>query len=162
MIFLFCFLGPVFWRIDPDAINIVQVTSEFAAPSIAHPFGTDWVGRDEFARAIAGGKISLLVGLVSMLGAFVFGVGIGSFAGFYGGIVDNFLMRFTDIFLSVPLYLLLFVLSASVGDGVPDRDHLDLCLDWTSAARLGVENFLHRRNVNMCWQRVQLEQEICD
>jgi len=142
VIFIFCFLGPVFWRIDPDAINIDKVASEFSAPSLAHPFGTDWVGRDEFARAIAGGRISLLVGLASMLGAIVLGVGIGSFAGYYGGIVDNLLMRVTDIFLAVPLYLLLFVLSASVGDGSPRIVIILIAaLTWTSAARLARGEF---------------------
>ncbi|GAC1356512.1 MAG: ABC transporter permease [Ktedonobacteraceae bacterium] len=143
VVFIFCFLGPVFWRIDPDAINIDKVSSEYASPSIAHPFGTDWVGRDEFARAIAGGRISLLVGLVSMLGAIVLGVGIGSFAGYYGGIIDNLLMRVTDIFLAIPLYLLLFVLSASVGDGSPRIVIILIAaLTWTSAARLARGEFL--------------------
>ena len=143
VIFIFCFLGPVFWRIDPDAINIDKVSSEYAAPTLAHPFGTDWVGRDEFARAISGGRISLLVGLVSMLGAIVLGVGIGSYAGYYGGIIDNLLMRVTDIFLAVPLYLLLFVLSASVGDGSPRIVIILIAaLTWTSAARLARGEFL--------------------
>lgn len=143
VIFIFCFLGPVFWRIDPDAINIDKVTSEYSAPTIAHPFGTDWVGRDEFARAISGGRISLLVGLASMLGAIVLGVGIGAFAGYYGGFIDNILMRVTDIFLAVPLYLLLFVLSASVGDGSPRIVIILIAaLTWTSAARLARGEFL--------------------
>jgi len=66
---------------------------------------------------MAGGQVSLLVGLSSMLMAIIFGIGIGSVAGYFGGVVDNILMRFTDVILAVPLYLLLFVLSASFSDG---------------------------------------------
>src|SRR5579863_3089157 len=68
IIFLLCFLGPLFWRYDPIAINIDQIGSTYAPPSLAHPFGTDWVGRDELARAMSGGRVSLIVGLVSMFG----------------------------------------------------------------------------------------------
>lgn len=140
---LFCFLGPLVWRADPNAINVTSVTSTFAPPSLQHPFGTDDVGRDEFVRVMAGGRVSLLVGLLSMLMAIVFGVGIGALAGYYGGIVDNILMRITDVFLAVPLYLLLFVLSASFTDHTP-RSVIILIsvLTWTYAARLVRGEFL--------------------
>src|SRR5262249_5768130 len=107
-LFLLCFLGPVAWKLNPDLIPKDVMTSRFNAPNLAHPLGTDAVARDELARAIAGGRVSLLVALVSMAGSIVLGIGIGSFAGFYGGIIDNLLMRFTDVYLSIPLYLLLF------------------------------------------------------
>jgi peptide/nickel transport system permease protein len=143
LLFLFCFLGPLLWRIDTDAINVTSASSSLAAPSLQHPFGTDDVGRDEFARVMAGGRVSLLIGLSSMFVAIFFGVGIGSFAGYYGGIVDNLLMRFTDVVLAVPLYLLLFVLSASFTDHTP-RSVIILIslLTWTYAARLVRGEFL--------------------
>ena len=115
----FALSGPYLWTINPDAANILNVNATLASPTVAHPFGTDDVGRDTMARAMYGGRVSLLVGFASMLMAIVFGVGIGSFAGFFGGVVDNILMRFTDIILAVPLYLLLFVLSVSFTDGTP-------------------------------------------
>src|SRR5439155_2147908 len=106
-------------------------------------FGTDDVGRDEFSRAMVGGQTSLLVGFTSMLMAIMFGIGIGSFAGFYGGVVDNLLMRFTDVILAVPLYLLLFVLSAAFTDGSPRSViFLIAVLSWTYAARLVRGEFL--------------------
>ena len=81
-----------------------------------------------------------------MLVSLVLGVGIGAFAGFYGGIVDNILMRFTDIVLSVPLYLLLFVLSASFSDGSPRSViFLIAIFGWTSSARLVRGEFLSMR-----------------
>jgi peptide/nickel transport system permease protein len=143
LLFLFCFLGPLLWRIDTDAINVTSASSSLAAPSLQHPFGTDDVGRDEFARVMAGGRVSLLIGLSSMFVAIFFGVGIGSLAGYYGGVVDNLLMRFTDVVLAVPLYLLLFVLSASFTDHTP-RSVIILIslLTWTYAARLVRGEFL--------------------
>jgi peptide/nickel transport system permease protein len=144
---LFCFVGPYLWRIDPNVIpqNIAAKgpNASLAAPSWQHPFGTDDVARDQLARAMVGGQTSLLIGLTSMLMAIVLGVGIGAFSGFYGGFVDNILMRFTDVILSVPLYLLLFVLSVAFSDGSP-RSVIILIsiLGWTYAARLVRGEFL--------------------
>lgn len=143
LLFLFCFLGPFLWQVNPDAINITNVAATYAPPALAHPFGTDGLGRDEMARAIIGGRVSLLIALVSMLGAILLGVGIGSFAGYYGGIIDNSLMRLTDVFLAVPLYLLLFVLSASFTDGTPGSVIILIAIfGWTYAARLVRGEFL--------------------
>src|SRR5713101_5101744 len=143
LLFLFCFLGPLVWRIDPNVINVTTVSSSFSPPSLQHPFGTDDVGRDEFARVMAGGRVSLLIGLSSMLMAIIFGVGVGAFAGYYGGIIDNLLMRFTDVVLAVPLYLLLFVLSASFTDHTPRSVIILIAvLTWTYAARLVRGEFL--------------------
>ncbi|GAC1423683.1 MAG: ABC transporter permease [Ktedonobacteraceae bacterium] len=144
LLVLFCFLGPlVTGHSNP---NILHTADALQQPNATYPFGTDDVGRDQFARAMAGGQVSLFVGLASMLVALVLGVGIGAFAGFYGGIVDNILMRFTDIVLSVPLYLLLFVLSASFSDGTPKSViFLIAIFGWTSAARLVRGEFLAMR-----------------
>lgn len=137
----FCFLGPtITGHNQPDALHTADALQ---APSLKYPFGTDDVGRDQFARAMSGGQISLFVGLSSMVVAIILGIGVGSFAGFYGGIVDNILMRLTDIVLSVPLYLLLFVLSASFSDGSPRSViFLIAIFGWTSAARLVRGEFL--------------------
>lgn len=134
LLILLCFIGPLVRPVDPDAIN---VNNTYAAPSLASPFGTDPTGRDEMARAMAGGRISLEVGFFSMLIAMIFGVGIGAFAGYYGGFIDNVLMRFTDVVLSVPLYLLLFVLSDFFIDHTPRSVIILIAIfSWTYAARL--------------------------
>ena len=147
LLILFCFLGPFFWRVDPnllpDFTTISPSSLPLAAPSAVHPFGTDDVGRDTLARMMYGGRVSLLVGLTSMLMAIVFGIGIGSVAGYYGGVIDNILMRFTDVILAVPLYLLLFVLSASFTDGTPKSVIILIAIfGWTYAARLVRGEFL--------------------
>ena len=135
LLFFFCFLGPtISGHNQPDVIHPADASQ---APILKYPFGTDDVGRDQFARAMAGGQVSLLVGLSSMLAAIVFGIGIGALAGFYGGVVDNVLMRLTDVVLAVPLYLLLFVLSATFSDGSPRSViFLIAIFGWTYAARL--------------------------
>ncbi len=145
--FLFCFLGPtVTGHNQPDATHVTNVNDTLAGPSWQYPFGTDDVGRDTLARAMVGGQTSLIVGLASMLMAIIFGVGIGSFAGYYGGIVDNILMRFTDVILAIPFYLLLFVLSATFTDGSP-RSVIILiaAFGWTYSARLVRGEFLALR-----------------
>ena len=147
LLFLFCFAGPtITGHTNPNelhALTLQNVQAGGKPPSLAYPFGTDDVGRDQFARAMVGGQTSLLVGLTSMLMAILFGIGIGSFAGFYGGLIDNILMRFTDVILAVPFYLLLFVLSASFTDGTPRSVIILIAIfGWTQAARLVRGEFL--------------------
>src|SRR5713226_8752276 len=147
LLFLFCFAGPtITGHNNPNELQPMtraDVVAGGKAPSLAYPFGTDDVGRDSFARAMVGGQTSLLVGLTSMLMAILFGIGIGSFAGFYGGLIDNILMRFTDVILAVPFYLLLFVLSASFTDGTPRSVIILIAIfGWTQAARLVRGEFL--------------------
>ena len=147
LMFLFCFLGPtVTGHNNPNLPHATSVNDTLAGPSWKYPFGTDDVGRDTLARAMVGGQTSLIVGLASMLMAIIFGVGIGSFAGYYGGVIDNILMRFTDVILAIPFYLLLFVLSATFTDGSP-RSVIILiaAFGWTYSARLVRGEFLALR-----------------
>lgn len=100
---------------DPTAA--IDVPNAFASPSLLHLLGTDDLGRDEFARLLFGARVSLLVGIASMLVAVLVGITVGALAGFFGGWLDNLMMRVTDAVLSIPLYLLLFVLSATFANG---------------------------------------------
>jgi len=144
---LFCYLGPtVTGHNNPDLFHPIPLNAALQGgyrPTLQYPFGTDDVGRDWLARAMVGGQTSLLVGFSSMLIAIVLGIGIGSIAGFFGGIVDNLLMRLTDVFLAVPLYLLLFVLSATFTDGSAKSIVLLIAvLAWMYTARLVRGEFL--------------------
>ncbi|HET8844233.1 MAG TPA: ABC transporter permease, partial [Ktedonobacteraceae bacterium] len=142
-LFLYCFVGPAFWRVNPDQPHFTKVSDTLAPPSWEHPFGTDSVGRDQFARAMVGGQVSLIVGMFSMLLGIAIGTLVGALAGFYGGWLDNALMRITDIVLAVPLYLLLFVLSVAFSDGTPRTVILIIAVfSWTYAARLIRSEFL--------------------
>ena len=81
-------------------------------PSWEHPFGTDGIGRDVFTRTIHGTKASLLVGFVAMAISMGVGTGVGLISGFWGGWRDEVIMRFNDVFLSIPWLVLMMVIVA--------------------------------------------------
>jgi peptide/nickel transport system permease protein len=89
-------------------------------PSAEHLLGTDQLGRDELTRLLYGGRISLLVGLGVALVSGVIGTLVGVAAGFYGGRLDNAVMRLTDLFLSIPLLVLLIIASRATGGSIRD------------------------------------------
>ena len=103
LISIFAFLYPV----DPNAIS---ATERLNAPSMAHLFGTDDMGRDYLARCIYGGRASLLVGFLSMVLSTALGVIIGSISGFVGGTVDAVLMRLVDALIKADKDFEMFVL----------------------------------------------------
>lgn len=106
LIIVVVYLGPLVWPIDATYIDI-RARNE--GPSWAHPFGTDQLGRDTLARMMAGGQVSIAVGLTAMLLALGLGSLIGVLAGFFRRL-DGPLMRLTDLFLSLPLLPLLLVM----------------------------------------------------
>jgi peptide/nickel transport system permease protein len=99
-------VGPLLWRTSPDDLDFDAIQ---VGPSLKHPFGTDELGRDLFARSLYGGRISLAVGVVAMLVALTLGSLIGAVSGFFGGMIDQALMRLTDLFLSLPILPLLLL-----------------------------------------------------
>jgi peptide/nickel transport system permease protein len=105
-ILLFVLIGPLLWKTDPGYANLLMRNK---APSLQFPFGTDELGRDLFARMMAGGKVSLAVGLTAMSIAVMLGTLIGVTAGFFRR-MDGPLMRLTDLFLALPLLPLLLVM----------------------------------------------------
>ncbi|RVV96972.1 ABC transporter permease [Mesobaculum littorinae] len=106
VILLGVILGPWLWSIDPQAIDIRARNS---GPTLAHPFGTDQLGRDTLARMIAGGQTSMAVGITAMLLSLVVGTAVGVLAGYFRRL-DGILMRLTDLFLALPLLPLLLVI----------------------------------------------------
>lgn len=108
LIILTVMFGPLWWQVP---INDIDFTARLAGPSWQHPFGTDDLGQDLFARLLYGGRISLGVGLAAMLIALIAGTIIGAVAGISRGSVDVALMWLTDLFLSLPqLPLLLLII----------------------------------------------------
>ncbi len=88
-----------------------------AAPSFEHPFGTDELGRDVLSRIIYGSRFSLSIGLLSVIVGTSIGMLFGSIAGYFGGAVDNIIMRFIDILQSIPGILLAITVSVVLGPG---------------------------------------------
>jgi len=105
-IILLVFAGPFFWTIAPDFLDI---RARNQAPSLAHPLGTDQLGRDLLSRLMAGGQLSVFVGLSAMALSIALGCIIGVLAG-YVRWLDGALMRLTDLFLSLPMLPLLLVI----------------------------------------------------
>ena len=102
---LFVFVGPLIWTLDAQYIYI---RARNAGPSLAHPMGTDQLGRDTMARMMAGGQTSIAVGLTAMALALILGTLVGVLAGYFRRL-DGLLMRTTDLFLAMPLLPLLLV-----------------------------------------------------
>jgi peptide/nickel transport system permease protein len=133
--------------IDP---NIVDLLDRMAGPSLAHPLGTDELGRDVLLRLLAGGRVSLAIGIAAALAAAALGTLIGLAAGYLGGWTDRVLMRGTDAVIALPLLPLLIVLAALDLNklGLPasliQSDEISVfrivalavLIGWTTAARL--------------------------
>ncbi|AVW91636.1 ABC transporter permease [Celeribacter baekdonensis] len=100
------YLGPYLWKIDPTYIDF---RARNKGPSLAHPFGADQLGRDILARMLKGGQTSISVGLTAMGLSLVLGTFVGVLAGYWKRL-DGLLMRFTDLFLALPLLPLLLVI----------------------------------------------------
>lgn len=103
---------------DYETAITMNMSKKFLTPSIEHPFGTDHYGRDLLSRIMFGAGISLFVGIATMLISLVLGSLIGAVAGYYGGKVDDVLMRIVDIFLAIPSTLLAITLVAALGQGM--------------------------------------------
>lgn len=105
-ILLLVLIGPFFHTIDPQYLDILDKNQ---GPSLKHPMGTDNLGRDTLAQVMAGGRVSLAVGITAMLLSLFLGAAIGVLAGYYKRL-DGPLMRLTDLFLALPLLPLLLVI----------------------------------------------------
>lgn len=110
-------LVSVFAFLYPYNPNKTNVSAMLQAPSLTHPFGTDELGRDYLARAIYGGRVSLLVGILAMIISTSIGVLVGTLSGYFGGIIDNLLMRMVDIISSIPWMILVTVISIFLKPG---------------------------------------------
>ena len=110
-----CMLADV---IAPYGYDEQDVMIKFLAPCREHIFGTDNLGRDIFSRILYGGRLTLLVGFAATGLAAVIGIILGAVSGFYGGRIDNIIMRILDIFMAVPNLVLAIALAAVLGNGM--------------------------------------------
>lgn len=111
-ILLLSLFAPLISSYDPTKINIRE---RFAPPSAAHWFGTDEVGRDIFTRILYGARLSLGVGVAVVLGAGIVGTVIGSISGYFGGRLDQIIMRLMDMVLAFPSLVLAMAIAATLG-----------------------------------------------
>ena len=125
--------APIVSPYDP---NKTDLSSIFEAPSVAHPMGTDSLGRDLATRVLFGGRVSLAVGLLAALLALTLGTLVGAVAGFYGGLVDGVLMRLVDVLLSIPRLFLLVLLAVVFGGSVLTVILVLAALSWMRTSRI--------------------------
>ena len=131
---LLVLLLPLFLGQDP---NVTDRTAGFwAPPSPAHLLGTDEAGRDLLSRLLAGGRVSLLVGFLSMLISIVFGTVYGIVSGSSGKLVDGFMMRIVDILMSVPSFLIIITLNIYMNAGIRTLVVTIGLFSWMGVARI--------------------------
>jgi peptide/nickel transport system permease protein len=124
--------GASLWPLNPLEMS----QAALKAPSLAHPMGTDDLGRDVLARVIEGARVSLTVGVLSALGAALIGTFVGAWAGYAGGGIDDVLMRITELFQVIPRFLLAIVVVAIYGGGELMVILVIGALSWISTARI--------------------------
>ena len=130
--------APLLSPYNPDSI----VENETLAPSLGHLFGTDDIGRDVFSRALYGARISLTVGLVAVSISILIGTLFGAAAGFYGGIIDAFIMRFVDVMLAFPSIFLILAIQVMLTPNIYNVMVVIGLTSWMGVARLVRGEFL--------------------
>ncbi len=130
----FCAVGaPLISQHHPNEPNMKLILE---GPSLSHPFGTDTLGRDVFARVVYGSQISLLVGFVSVGIATMIGMIVGALSGYYGGKVDAVIMRFVDIMMCFPTFFLILAVIAFLGQSIWNIMVVIGLTNWMGTARL--------------------------
>ena len=114
LIFIMIFAG----FLAPYGYAEQDFTATYQGPSAEHLLGTDHLGRDILSRLIYGSRISMEIAVLSVALSATIGITIGAIAGFYGGKIDNLLMRFLDIYQSIPVLILSIAIATSLGPGV--------------------------------------------
>ena len=126
-------VGPMLHDADPNALDLARATE---APSSGHPLGTDESGRDVLGRLLAGGRVSLAVGLSAVACSALLGLSLGALAGLGGRRLDAMVMRFTDAMMAIPAIFLIITTLALFGTSVPGLVFAIGATSWMGLARL--------------------------
>jgi len=124
--------APILAPYDPTKL----VSTPLLAPSREHLLGTDQLGRDVFSRVVYGARVSLIVGISAQLLSAVIGVPAGLIAGYYGGRVDDVVMRIVDVFMSFPYILLALMIASVLGPGLQNVILALGITGWTTMCRI--------------------------
>jgi len=143
-------------HLSPYDPELSDIKNRYQPPSLEHPFGTDGLGRDLMTRVLYGGRVSMSVGLMVMTITLIIGIPVGALAGYYGGWVDNVLMRIIDATLALPSLMVLILLGAILREAdlpfVKSNNVLTIAavlglLAWPTTARLVRAVFLTVREM---------------
>lgn len=129
MMILAAIFAPYLTPYPAEGLGEPNLVNKFLPPSLAHPFGTDSLGRDMLARILFGARTSLAIGLLVVAVAVLIGLPLGAVAGFFGGWLDEAIMRMTDIFLAFPPLLLAIAIAAALGPSFTNA-MLAIALTW--------------------------------
>ncbi|MCC6793371.1 MAG: ABC transporter permease [Thermomicrobiales bacterium] len=141
---LLALLAPVICKYDPDAVDLLARNQ---GPTWDHWFGTDRTGRDTFARVVYAGRVSLAVGVVAVAISVIVAIALGATAGFFGGRVDNIIMRITDVMMTFPPVVIILTVGAIAGPGVRNTMLVIGFLNWPIPCRLVRAKFLSVREM---------------
>ncbi len=144
IIILISLLAPVLMPHDPYKTNPLTMKQ---APSAEHIFGTDYLGRDVFSRVLLGARTSIFATLLLIVISFVVGTTIGIICGYYGGVVDNILMRITDILLSLPQLVVAIAVAGILGGSLRNALIAIGITSWTTYARLARSHTMRIKNL---------------
>ncbi|MFR1708280.1 MAG: ABC transporter permease [Clostridium sp.] len=129
IIAIFAFLSPY----NPETIDM---NNQLSFPSLNHIFGTDELGRDYFTRALYGARISLIVGILSMMVSIFIGTLVGAISGLIGGKVDSIIMRIIDMLMSIPLFFLLLIVNSYLRPSIANIIIIIGIFGWMGIARI--------------------------
>jgi peptide/nickel transport system permease protein len=132
VLIVLCILGNDYKAYQPN----LKLGYTNRPPDSQFPLGTDALGRDILSRMLVGGRVSILVALVAVAIATTIGTAVGVISGYFGGRVDNLLMRLVDVVLSFPTILLLIVAAAIVGPGIATLVVIIGLVSWAPASRI--------------------------
>lgn len=142
-LFVFSALAaPLLTRYTPLEPNFGNA---FSRPSLQHIFGTDSMGRDLFTRILYGGRISMLIAVISSAWGCLIGMILGAIGGYVGGIFDKLLVRISEIFMSFPQLILVMVVMAFIGPGTFNLILIFAVTGWTGTFRLVRAEFITRK-----------------
>ena len=133
VICILCFAAPLFTQWGPTQISL---RDRITSPNAQHIFGTDQMGRDIWARMLYGGRISIIVGLGSALGAAVIGVTLGMYVGYKGKWLDAIILKISDVFLAFPQMVLIIIMVALVGQSLQNMIIIFILTGWPSMYRM--------------------------
>ena len=147
VVFVVVILMSIFYPmiVDSSVAFDVNYAALNKGPQKGHIMGTDALGRDVFMRLMLGGRVSLSVGIVAAVFSTLIGITLGGIAGFFGGKVDNIIMRFTDTMMCFPFMVICMVLVSIFGAGVGNTMMAIALLKWTNAARITRGEILYLR-----------------
>jgi peptide/nickel transport system permease protein len=129
-------LAPVISPFPAEGLGEPNVANKFLPPDRAHPFGTDVLGRDLVSRVLYGARVALLVSTVVVAASVLIGLVLGALAGYFGGWVDNLIMRITDVFMGFPPLLLAIAIAAALGPSISNAIIAIALVWWPWYARL--------------------------